>query len=117
LAHVSGFIASFFKKDMDYKVDQPWIFSAKITLKTTVGRFFGVFWLLAMAGYLLAAIGILSDFSWGTSPLFPAAILSLLTIVPFWNTVPPGAKIGAAFDILVLIVISTSLQEKLIASM
>jgi hypothetical protein len=31
------------------------------------------------------------------------AILSLVVIIPWWNTVVPGAKVGAAFDLLTLV--------------
>lgn len=35
-----------------------------------------------------------------------AAVISLVAIVPWWNTVPPGAKVGAAFDILLIVALA-----------
>ena len=45
----------------------------------------------------------------------PAAVLSLAVILPWWNTVPLGAKMGAAFDLLVLVVLLTPLKERILA--
>ena len=43
-----------------------------------------------------------------------ASIISLIVIEPRWNTVPPGAKVGAALDVLVLIVMQLLLKDKIL---
>ena len=113
VAHVSGFIASVSKKDIGFHIEKPWIFSNNITLQSPLGKFFGILWLAATAGYVLAAIVLIASNDWWTTLLIPAATVSLLVIIPFWNTVPPGAKFGAFFDLFVIIVFTTSLKEYL----
>jgi hypothetical protein len=44
------------------------------------------------------------------------AVVSLIVIVPWWNTVVAGAKAGAAFDGLVLIALSLPWRESVIAA-
>jgi hypothetical protein len=57
------------------------------------------------AAIALVCSGLSLFFYWGGCPARPIAgsILSLIAIVPGWNTVVPGAKAGAAFDGLMLI--------------
>jgi hypothetical protein len=40
--------------------------------------------------------------------------ISLVVILPWWNTVPPGAKVGAAFDLLVIVLLLSPFREKLL---
>jgi hypothetical protein len=44
------------------------------------------------------------------------AIVSLIVIVPWWNTVVPGAKAGAVFDVIVLIALLLPWRESVIAA-
>jgi hypothetical protein len=46
--------------------------------------------------------------------MIAACAISLLVIVPWWNTVPPGAKIGAFFDLLVIVILLSPLQERVL---
>jgi hypothetical protein len=43
-----------------------------------------------------------------------ASVISLVVIVPWWNTVPPGAKFGAFFDVAVIIVLLLPLKGKIL---
>lgn len=102
LAHISGFVASFSSKDMDYRVDHPWIFSGHLYLNQGLGRIFGLLWLIAAFILILTAAVLLIHTVWWTALALAGAVVSLAAIVPFWHTVPPGAKIGAAFDLIIL---------------
>jgi hypothetical protein len=113
-AHLSGFLASFTKKDVGYKVDSPWVLPGSVRLQSPLGKIFGIFWLIALFGYIFSAISLLTEANWWITLLIPSAIISLIVILPFWRTVPPGAKFGAAFDVLVLIVMLTPLKQNLI---
>ena len=103
LAHISGFVASFSSRDMDYRLDRPWIFSGKVYLNRGLGRIFGLLWLIAAFILILTAAVLLIHTIWWTALALAGAVVSLAAIVPFWHTVPPGAKIGAAFDLVILV--------------
>lgn len=113
LAHISGFLASWTSIDAGYS-PKPWIFSPGITLAGPVGRFFGLLWLAASIVLLSSGFGIIFLQNWWPTFALYGAIISLIVIVPWWNTVPPGAKIGAVFDVIVLVIVLTPLKEKVI---
>ena len=113
LAHVSGFLASFTNKDLDFHLEQPCIFSGRILLNKGLGRIFGLLWLIAAFILLLSAIALLLKAHWWLNIALAGAVVSLVTIISFWNSIPPGAKIGAVFDLIVVTGI-TGFTESLI---
>jgi hypothetical protein len=113
LAHISGFIASWSKSLAGY-TESPWIFSSTITLQTPVGRAFGLLWLIAAIGFVGTGLGLIFGQSWWPTLAIAASVVSLVVIVPWWNTVPPGAKFGAFFDVVVIIVLFLPLKEKIL---
>lgn len=113
LAHLSGFMASWTSTDAGY-ANKPWLFSEGIYLHSLVGRVFGLLWLAAMVGLVGSAFGLGLWQDWWSALAVMAAVISLVVIVPWWNTVPLGAKIGAAFDVLVLVVLLSPLKERLL---
>jgi len=58
-------------------------------------------------------------FRTGMWPLLPitGALLSLLVIVPWWNTIPPGAKVGAIFDLLILLALLPPWREQILQTL
>jgi hypothetical protein len=115
VAHISGFRASWTAHDSGFK-DRPWILSAGGTLQSPIGRVFGILWLVASAAFLVAGLGLLFSQLWWPTVAVPAAILSLVVILPWWNAVPLGSKIGAAFDVLVLVVLFSPLRDSLLTA-
>jgi hypothetical protein len=102
LAHLSGFLAAWTRNASGYS-ESPWIFSNTVALQSPIGRAFGLLWLLALVGFVGAGLGLFSGQDWWPALAVPAAGVSLAVIVPWWNTVPPGAWFGAAFNVLVII--------------
>ena len=101
LAHFSGVAAAWSRADAGFQ-NNPWLFSRAVTLKSPLGRFFGLVWLLA--ALVLAGAGLALVFAPAAWPGLPVAgaLLSLLAILPWWRSVPPGAKAGALLDLLIL---------------
>jgi len=97
LAHLSGMMAAFTARDVGFS-DKPWLFSTGATLRSPIGQLFGLVWLAAA----IALVG---------------SILSLIAIVPWWNTVVPGARAGAAFDGLMLIGLVAPWSEQVMAAL
>lgn len=113
LAHISGFLASWTSLEVGYS-SKPWLFSQSVYLQTMTGRIFGLLWVIAMIGLVGSALGFVFQREWWSPLAIASAAISLAVIVPWWNTVPPGAKVGAAFDLLVLAILLSSLQGKLL---
>lgn len=113
LAHLSGFVASWTSNLAGYSA-RPWIFSAEVALQSSVGRVFGLLWLVAMIGFVGAGLGLASGQEWWTTLALSAAVVSLAVILPWWNTVPPGAWAGAAFDLLIILLLLLPLGEHIL---
>ena len=101
LAHLSGFLEAW--TPLHPFAARPWLFSTGVTMDTAVGRLFGLLWLVAAAGLVTAGYGLLAGHEWWPSLALVAALLSLLAIVPWWRTVPPGAWFGALFNLVVVV--------------
>jgi hypothetical protein len=114
LAHLSGFTASWTSSDAGYG-DKPWIFSSGVTLSSTVGRVFGLLWLVAAVVLAASGVGAILRQEWWLPLAVVGSVLSLVVIVPWWNTVPPGAKLGAVFDVIVIAVLASPLREQIIS--
>jgi hypothetical protein len=113
LAHLSGFFGSWLGNSTGFN-DEPWVLSDSVQLTSPIGRAFGFLWLITSALLVGSAVGI---FLWpGLWPVLPiiGCVISLFVIVPWWNTVPPGARFGALFDLGMLAVLLSPLQLQLI---
>jgi hypothetical protein len=113
LAHLSGFLAAWTPANTGFP-DKPWIFTSSVYLSGPLGKVFGVLWLLSLLGLAGSGLGILLRQDWWTILAIAGAILSLVAIVPWWQSVPPGAWVGAAFDILVILVLATPLKDRIL---
>jgi hypothetical protein len=112
LAHVSGLLASWTSLDVGY-ADNPWLFSQGVYLQSLTSRIFGMLWLAAMIGLAGSGVGIITRQEWWPVLAVASAVLSLVVILPWWNTVPAGAKIGAIFNLLLLAVLLSPLKRGL----
>jgi len=88
-----------------------WIFGTSGTLSSLPGRIFGVIWLAATVILIAAGVGLLTNQAWWTSAAIIGAVVSLAAIVPWWNSVNSGVRIGALLDIAILIGLLTSLKS------
>lgn len=103
VGHIMGFMASWTYVPMGF-TDRPWLLSDAVTVHSIVGRVFGLLWLVAMGAFLVGVYGLIGHQTWWRPLLIAAALISLFVILPWWNTVTPGSKIGAAVvDVVVLI--------------
>lgn len=103
LAHISGFLASWSTIDSGYKVNNPSLFSDKISFKGSIGKLFGILWLIALLFLAGSGFSIFySIINWQILA-FVGSTISLLVIILWWKTVPLGAKIGAFFDLILLL--------------
>lgn len=101
LANLGGAMA-FAGKPPDGFTGQPSIFSPKVRMHSSLGRLWAVIWLCSSLALVTAGLAaIFQRESWLTLSIAGSA-LSLASIAPWWNTVPPGARLGAIFDLFML---------------
>lgn len=109
MGHIMGFLGTWTSWQIFSEPsfnESPWIFSDGIFIHSAVGKVFGIFWLVAMIGFLAAAIGLIANQSWWSTVAIIACILSLLAVIPWWNTITPGImskKSAVVVDIIILV--------------
>jgi hypothetical protein len=117
IGHTMGFFASWTSVPMGFR-DQPWLLSSDITIASPVGRAFGLLWLVAMIGFVGAGLGLIFNNEWWKPLTIASSVISLIVIVPWWNTVATGAQLGASLvDIIAIVVLSLPIGDSLIESL
>ncbi|MCL4875467.1 MAG: hypothetical protein KJ064_02360 [Anaerolineae bacterium] len=105
LGHIMGFLAAWTDVPQGFN-ENPWIISHHITIKSPLGRVFGLLWLAALVLWLGAGLGHIAGEAWWDALAVSAAAMSMTAILPWWNTITPGARWGATlFNLLVLIIV------------
>ncbi|MBZ0299384.1 MAG: hypothetical protein K8J31_06580 [Anaerolineae bacterium] len=102
VGHVMGFLAAWTNVPMGF-TDRPWVLSSTVTLESAVGRAFGLLWLVALVAFLGGVYGLIGHQDWARTLLIAAAFISLVAILPWWNTVTAGSRLGAVLvDVVVI---------------
>ncbi len=111
IGHVVGFLGSWTQlrpfPEPAFN-ESPWIFSEGVFIQSTIGKVFGIFWLLSMGAFFAASIGLIANQAWWSTTTVIASILSLLAVVPWWNSFTPGImskKSAVLVDVLALVVL------------
>jgi hypothetical protein len=110
LAHISGFFAAWTKADVDY-TKNPWVFSKGVMLNSPTGKVFGILWLVAAVALAASGFGLAFGGAWWPGTAVLGAAVSLLVILPWLQSVPPGAWAGAAFDAFILLGLAPPWKE------
>jgi hypothetical protein len=104
LGHVLGFLAAWTSVPMGF-TGKPWIFGGA-EIGSPVGKLFGLVWLVALAGFVAAGYALYKDEGWWRTAVVAASVISLVVILPWWNTVTPGSRLAAVLvDIIVIAVV------------
>ena len=103
VGHIMGFLAAWTTIPVGF-TSSSWMLSNNVTVQSAVGRAFGILWLVALVAFLGATFGLVTHQAWWRTMAVTAAFISLVAIVPWWNTVTPGSRMGAFVVDLVLIV-------------
>ena len=82
----------------------------------TVGKLFGLLALVVVALLVAAGIGALTGQPWWTTAAVLGAVLSLVLILPWWNTFAPASRLWAVlFDVVILAALLPGWKEQVIA--
>jgi len=111
LAHLSGFFAAWTKVDVGYPA-RPALFSKTVTLKSPIGKGFGLLWPVAALALVAGGFGLAFGQGWWPGAALFGAGVSLFVILPWLRSVPPGAWAGAVFDVLILLSLATPWNEQ-----
>ena len=93
--------------------DKPWILPGGHMMNSTVGKIWGVFWIAAMVLFVISSAGVFMDRHWWRQWAIIGSVVSIVAIVPWWNTVVVGAKAGVALDVAILLVLLLPWGEKI----
>ncbi|RIK48122.1 MAG: hypothetical protein DCC57_13645 [Chloroflexi bacterium] len=101
IGHATGFLNAWTTLPTGFS-SAPWIFGGDLTTTSAVGKAWGLLWLLALIGFVGAGLGLWFRQPWWLPMASAAAAISLVAVVPWWNTVVMGARVGALVDVAIL---------------
>lgn len=104
IGHTIGFLGPWFGAYQG-TTDKPWILPGDQVLNSATGRVWGVIWLGAMILFIGSGIGVFMDDMWWRILAVIGSVVSIVAVVPWWNSVLPGAKAGVALDVAILLVL------------
>jgi hypothetical protein len=86
--------------------DASWIFSGGVGVGSPIGQAFALLGLVALIGFVAGTLGLVTQQTWWPTVTIVAAVISIVTIVPWINAWPTGSMIGALLvDVAVLVVL------------
>lgn len=107
IGHLMGFMESWTSINVGF-TDKPSILGGNYMMDSTLGKAFGIVWLVAMVLFIGSGFGVLTDHTWWRMLAIAGSLISLVGIVPWWNTVVVGVKMGALLDVAILLVLLLS---------
>lgn len=117
IGHIMFFFAAFTPVPMDF-VDAPWLLPGAYTIDSPVGKAFAVLWLVAMIGFVGSALGLITNQPWWPSMAVASAVISLVVILPWWNTINPSTRFWAtAADVIVIVAFAFPWKDQVIAAL
>lgn len=112
LAHLSGVFAPWSSGGLGF-TNAAWIFSNGVTFHSMFSRVYSLVWLAAAASLALAGVEVILRQNNWVPVAIAGCLLSLVAILPWWKAVPPGAKVGVAFDLVILALLLSPLGAKI----
>ncbi len=117
VGHIMFFLEAFTDAPMDFTA-APWLLPGAFTVESPVGKAFALLWLVAMLGFVAAAIGLVRRQSWWSAVAVASAAISLLVLLPWWNTIAPGSRVWVLLaDIVVIAAFGMPWADRIIESL
>ena len=113
LANLAGVIAPWTANLAGFK-DAPWLFGGGVKFNGLAGRASSLLWLLSTLFLIGSGVGLLLGETWWVALAVIGAAFSLAVIFLWWKAVPPGARFGALFDAILLVVLTSPLREQIL---
>jgi hypothetical protein len=110
-AHGVGFLTVSGLVDIEDASGEPTFLLTRYAQDHLVMRFMSVLWLAALAGFVVAGMGVLSEASWTVTALIAAIAVSLALCVIWVKEVPFGV---AANAIVILVLLIPALRDRVV---
>jgi hypothetical protein len=115
--HIVFFLEAFTGAPMGFD-PAPWLLGGGFTVDSPVGKAFALLWLLAMLGFMLAAVGLVTRQPWWPALAVAAAVVSLVVLLPWWNTVTPSSRVWILLaDLVVIFAFGMPWKDQVIKSL
>jgi len=102
VGHIVFVMAAFTETPMEFST-APWLLPGAFTVDSPVGKAFALLWLLAMLGFMVAAVGLILRKEWWPALVVAAAVVSLVVLLPWWNTITPSSRVWVLLADVVVI--------------
>jgi hypothetical protein len=117
VGHMTFVLEAFDVSPMGFS-NQPWLLPGVFTIASPVGKGFALLWLLAMLGFIGAAIGMLARQPWWPPLAVIAATISLVVLLPWWNAIAPSSRVWVLLaDLVIIAAFGMPWKEQVIASL
>ena len=113
IGHLTGPLASFGVK-MKGTSDNAWLLPGGYKMTSSVGKLWSVFWIASMVLFLISSAGAFMGEVWWRDWAVIGALVSIVAMVPWWNSLLFGAKLGVLLNIAILVVVPFSWGEGII---
>jgi len=105
LGHMTGLAASWSNIPTGFS-DKPWMFGGDVRMSSAVGKAFGIVFLIATVLFIISSVAAFSGSDlWRTFAILGSAA-SIACVVPWWNTVIFGARLGVLLDLAMILILT-----------
>ena len=105
IGHIAGVTGGFWPVTGGFKADRPWVLPGDVLVTSWVGKAWALPWLAALVLITASVYGLYTGAEWWRQAALVGAVASIVAIVPWARTVPPGALAGVAFDLVTMVVL------------
>jgi hypothetical protein len=114
VGHITFFLQAFTGSPMGFST-APWLLPDGFTVDSPVGKAFALLWLLAMLGFMAAAVGLVTRQEWWPALAVAAAVVSLVVLIPWWNVVVPSSRVWVLLaDVVVIVAFGLPWKDQVI---
>jgi hypothetical protein len=115
--HIMFVLEAFTDAPMGF-TDAPWVLPGSFTMDSPLGKAFALLWLLAMLGFMVAAVGLVARQEWWPALAVASAVVSLVVLLPWWNTIPPSSRVWVLLaDVVVILAFGMPWREQVVKSL
>lgn len=115
--HIVFVLAAFTSTPMEFST-APWLLPGAFTVDSPVGKAFALLWLLAMLGFMVAAVGLILRKEWWPPLAVAAAVVSLVVLLPWWNTITPSSRVWVLLaDVVVIAAFGLPWKDKVVKAL
>lgn len=115
--HIMFFLEAFTDSPMGFS-SAPWLLPGSFTVDSPIGKAFALLWLLAMLGYMVAAVGLMTRQEWWPALAVAAAVVSLVVLLPWWNVITQSSRVWVLLaDVVVILAFGMPWKEQVIKSL